>query len=105
VAGGNFDGTVLGGAGGGQNKTIANGSLPANIPYTDPGHTHGFATSGFTAAANGVSSGGINVWAPAGGSGTTQSANTGITINQGGANAPLPIIPNAMTLPLILRVI
>src|ERR1700692_2734161 len=37
---GNFDGTVLGGVGGQQNKVIANGNLPANIPYSDTGHFH-----------------------------------------------------------------
>src|SRR6185312_7709532 len=50
VAGGNFDGTVLGNAGGAQNKsvTIAQANLPSvsftvsGISLSDPTHTHGF---------------------------------------------------------------
>lgn len=109
VAGGNFDGTVLGNTGGGQNKTIANGNLPASIPYTDTGHAHGpgsgatdfWGTPGTTI--DSVGSGTNNV--PRNRNASTASATTGITINPGGANTPLPIIPNAIILPYILRII
>jgi microcystin-dependent protein len=105
VAGGNFDGTTLGNSGGGQNKVIANGNLPADIPYTDPGHFHNSGGIGnFVLSASGSQS--LN-----GTGGTigqelnTASATTAITINHGGANTALPIMPPAIVLPYILRII
>jgi microcystin-dependent protein len=101
VAGGNFDGTVLGGTGGGQNKVIANSNLPASIPYTDVGHSHSMgplssaqAGAGFNAVAN-IGSGAFS----------TGNSSTNITINPGSANTALPIMPPAMVLPYILRII
>ncbi len=112
VAGGNFDGTLQtsSGAGGAQNKVIANGNLPASIPLNDPGHTHimnarSFGDVGVLAA----TSGSINGVFDLGTSGSKNSgilaASTGITINPGGANTALPIMPPAIVLPYILRII
>lgn len=97
VAGGNFNGTTLGGTGGQQNKVIANGNLPASIPFTDTGHIHTQFGS--------VNSTDHAVLYTTGGSGlaifdfNTGSANrsvsstvTGITINAGGANTALPVL-------------
>lgn len=103
VAGQNFDGTVRGGTGGSQNRTIANGNLPASIPYTDPGHVHGFGgtasgpdNSSFLAAVQNGGTPGVNA---------ITSATTGIIINQGGANTALSTLPPAIILPFILRII
>ena len=112
VAGGNFDGTVLGGTGGAQNKVIANSNLPASIPYTDTGHAHTTSTSGdLVIATNGnqaaPQTGGINVPSSLAGlnSLNTSTNATGITINPSGANTALPILPPAIVLPYILRII
>jgi microcystin-dependent protein len=105
VAGGNYDGTVLGGNGGTQNKTIAQANLP-NVTLTtniaDPGHSHtvngGIAGSGIfgTTVADSNSH-------PV----TTQTSTTGITASTplGGSGTALPILPPSMVLPFILRVI
>jgi hypothetical protein len=109
VAGGNFDGTVLGGTGGAQNETLTQAQLPAFKPaitITDPGHVHpnlgGQLTGGDQA-----SGGGQTGWL-SGGSTAIGSAVTGITAaftsNLGSGNS-VPIIPPAMTLPYILRII
>ena len=106
VAGGNFDGTVLGGTGGAQNKVIANGNLPANIPISDPGHNHAMSDSGESTVKSGAQWG--NTASPflaQGGAVGTQNSTTGITINPSGANTALPIMPPAIVLPYILRVI
>jgi microcystin-dependent protein len=104
VAGGNFDATVLGGTQDRQNKVIANSNLPADIPVTDPGHSHVQHSEGSLAS---VASGGVpNAWVngdPLGQS--TASSTTGISVNHGSANTAFPIIPPAMALPYILRVI
>jgi microcystin-dependent protein len=77
AAGGNFDGTVVGGTGGQQNQTLTQAQLPAFKPaitITDPGHSHSYneATAGTTVAA---SSGPIH----ASQASTTGTATTGIT--------------------------
>ncbi len=107
VAGGNFDGTVLGGTGGGQNKTVALANLPAATLATtivDPGHTH--ILTGQVAASG---SPGTPTMAASGNSvtATTNSATTGITASTalGGSGTALPILPPSMVLPFILRVI
>jgi microcystin-dependent protein len=113
VAGGNFDGTVIGGTGGAQNKTIAQGNLPnvnftvSGITLSDPGHSHSY--SGPTAnIANGtapttISAGVFGL--------TTSSDTTGITIAtqgtaaSGGSGTAVPIIPNALILNYLLRIL
>jgi microcystin-dependent protein len=107
VAGGNFDGTVIGGTGGAQNKVISNSNLPADIPVSDPGHTHGPA-----GAANFVADSG-SAWDVVGSgsqqiiyrTGATANSTTGIKVNDGSANTALPILPPAIVLPYILRII
>ncbi len=107
AAGGNFDGTVLGNTGGAQNKVIANSNLPADIPVSDSGHTH--APAG---AANFVADSGSAWDVVAAGSqqiiyrtGGTANSTTGIKVNDGSANTALPIMPPAIVLPYILRII
>jgi microcystin-dependent protein len=114
VAGGNFDGTGLGAAGGGQNQTLTASQLPA--------HTHGYSGTTGTESATHTHADGSGITAPAGagavvsaGSGgstsTASESNThthsfsGTTDNGTGGGASHPIMPPAMTLPYILRVI
>jgi microcystin-dependent protein len=117
VAGGNFDGTGLGAAGGGQNQTLTASQLPA--------HTHGYSgTTGTESATHthtgignplaGVTGAG-GAFGGGGGDGAATNLSTetaththsfsGTTDNGTGGGAPHPIMPPAMTLPYILRVI
>lgn len=116
VAGGNWDGTVLEAtARGGQNETVAQANLPnvnfavSGITLSDPGHHHTF--TGNTATNTATSAGAGNRIDPTSGTVTTSNATTGITISSqgsaasGGSGTPLPIMPPALVLPFILRVI
>ncbi len=91
VAGGNFDGTVIGNVGGLQNSN----SVGAHVhTITDPGHVH--TVSGSTVSAASA----VNVYS--GGTGglvqnpTINSATTGISVNSAGATysilAPAAIV-------------
>jgi microcystin-dependent protein len=108
VAGGNFDGTVIGGSGGAQNQTLTQAQLPAIKPaitVTDPGHLH---SAPWSNVGSYNQSGGAGVAAAPGNSTNTTTATTGITAaftsNLGSGNS-VPILPPAMVLPYILRVI
>jgi microcystin-dependent protein len=99
VAGGNFDGTVLGQTGGAQNNTISAANVP-QLAFTGTPPANGSAIQGIGGPTQGVGGSGIllNVMAlvfptPAG------------TVNTGSANTPITNIPPAMMLPYILRVI
>ena len=100
VAGGNFDGTVLGGTGGGQNHTLITGEMPAhNHAITDPGHVHTYVSSTATpGAGGGLAAGSVN-----NGSIITVASNTtGITINNnGGGNAHTILSPAIITTKII----
>jgi microcystin-dependent protein len=106
LAGGNFDGTVIGGTGGGQNKVIANSNLPADIPVTDGGHAHTIPSQNIPQFGNpgsGFTGGSSQFGTP--GSFSTNSATTGIKVNDGSPNTALPLMNPTMILPYILRVI
>jgi microcystin-dependent protein len=82
VAGGNFDGTVLGGTGGLQNHTLTTPEIPSHTHsnfLTDPGHVH----SGAVRSIGDAFQGGINpvLDTPT----NTGSSTTGITITNVGA--------------------
>ena len=113
VAGGNTDGTSLGGAGGAQNHTLTTAEMPSHThtaTVTDPGHTHSLSpainrnlSKTSIAADEAVSSNAST------GSGaiSVASATTGITVsnaNAGSGNAHT-IMPPYMVLPFILRVV
>jgi microcystin-dependent protein len=110
AAGGNFDGTVIGGAGGGQNQTLTQAQLPAVAP-TFTGTPTGTLTSNETTflrfAANvGASGGGAGVANPNGYSAATiPSITPAGTISNLGSGNSHPILSPAMTLPYILRII
>jgi microcystin-dependent protein len=102
VAGGNFDGTVLGGTGGAQNNTIG----AANVPQLSFSGTLATIDVGNVLKQVGgpqqVSSGsGITV--------NQQDASANYTpagtVNTGSANTPITNLPPAIVLPYILRII
>lgn len=80
-------------AGGARTKSLLATELPASIPYTDPGHTHGTTPSTPIVIGPGSGSGFAS-----GGSGnpslSINSATTGITINPAGGQAFGNMIPN-----------
>jgi microcystin-dependent protein len=107
VAGGNFDGTSLGAAGGAQNKTIAQANLPnvtLTTTITDPGHTHIIQPA---AQSNARGPGPGDALGANSGSSTTGLSTTGITASTalGGSGTALAILPPSMALSFILRVI
>lgn len=95
VAGGNFDGTVLGSSGGSQNQTLTTANLAAHThglssgtltdpghthAHTDPGHVHQYNTyAGVASPTPGVTGG--NSYVSSTQSGNTTSSTTGITNN------------------------
>ncbi len=101
VAGGNFDGTVLGGTGGQQNQTLTTAQLASHAhgltggTAIDSGHTHAITDPGHVHTISQVSTvdgGGVTkiVAQGVGGSGTSVASNTtGITVNSGTANVSL----------------
>ena len=102
VAGGNFDGTVLGGTGGAQNNTIG----AANVPQLSFSGTLATIDVGNVLKQVGgpqqVSSGsGITV--------NQQDASANYTpagtVNTGSANTPITNLPPAIVLPYILKII
>lgn len=101
VAGGNFDGTIRT-AGGAENHTLTTPEIPSHSHVlTDPGHTHidvaGTGTGGGNFLTRADSNGNVNY--------VSNSATTGITLANTGGGAAHTILPPAMTLPYILRVI
>lgn len=84
VAGGNFDGTVLGGSGGGQNWVLTRAQMPANPPlapsFTGTGMTGNGTITGTAYAQGGSNSGGV---ATAGGAAVMNAALLNPTIGPG----------------------
>jgi len=106
VAGGNFDGTVLGGFGGAQNHTLTQAEMPSHThsaTVTDPGHSHSMGIS----IANGNVGGTGGFFADGSGSANTGSSATGISVSNAstGGGGAHTILPPCMVLPFILRVI
>lgn len=100
VAGGNFDGTVVGGTGGAQNCTLTQAQLPAVAPAFTGTLNAGVAGWGGNTTSGG--SGGVSV--PVAGNMTLGYTPAGTISNLGSGNAH-PIMPPAIMLPYILRVI
>jgi microcystin-dependent protein len=103
AGGGNFDGNILGNTGGSQSHMLTTAEMPAHSHgVTDPGHAHSYTVRNNFAQAAG--SGILNLWETDGGANTGTSA-TGISIQNAGSGNAHTILPPAMTLPYILRVI
>jgi microcystin-dependent protein len=99
VAGGNFDGTVLGGSGGLQNHTQSTAEVGVHTHgITDPGHTHTYNQP--AASFSAVNAAGISV--PAASSTNTGSSVTNITINASPAPSAMTILqPTTITTKII----
>lgn len=90
--------TVLGAAGGSESRTLTAAQIPANIPFTDPGHAHNISiprSTSTTFTGNndqvyiGSSNSGVSGW-------ISNSTTTGITINPGGGAAHATVSPMAL---------
>jgi microcystin-dependent protein len=106
VAGGNFDGTVIGGTGGLQNHTLLQAELP-NVNFTISGtaasHTHSYQIT--NGAGTGYQPGGSGIAATAATTGASGALALSGTAASGGSGTPLTVMPPAMMLPYILRII
>jgi microcystin-dependent protein len=107
VAGGNFNGTTLGGTGGAENHSLTQAEMPSHThtaTVTDPGHSH---SMGLTSPANLNVQGGSSFTVTGNGPSNTASSTTGITVSNAstGGGGPHSILPPCMILPFILRVI
>lgn len=102
AAGGNFDGTVLGNAGGAQSHALSTAEMPSHN-HTDSGHAHAFTyrTDNF-ASGGGVGVSQILATSLA----TTVTTQSGAAVigNTGGGGAHTVLNP-AMVVPFILRII
>jgi microcystin-dependent protein len=102
VAGGNFDGTAIGGTGGAQNHTLTTAEMPVHShSVTDPGHSH-TVTGQNAAVRNDLANIGVSAFT---GAITSSTSSTGITINNAGSGGAHAIMNPAMTLLYILRII
>jgi len=109
VAGGNFDASVLGGTQDRQNVILTQSQLPAFKPaitITDPGHAHTITPTFMQGGQVGAS---FSAGSAGGFTGVPVNANvTGITAaftSNLGSGASTPIVPPAIALPYILRII
>ncbi len=98
------DAQTIGATGGAQNHTLSTPELPVHTHApTDPGHTH--TVTAQTNLTQSSSSGGFSAPDVANKVYTSSSNTTGITIANAGGGLPHIVIPPAMALPFILRVI
>jgi microcystin-dependent protein len=97
------DAQAIGGTGGAQNHTLTTAEIPAHSHgITDPGHTHALNIRDNLSAVGSTPAHIVdNLVAGL----TSASAVTGITINNAGGGGAHTILPPAMALPFILRVI
>jgi microcystin-dependent protein len=118
AGGGNFDGTVLGNTGGAQNHTLTTAEMPSHThanALSDPTHHHNYQSdSGGPVQIGGAANATASLNASGGGFdlhndtvAIAAATTTGITITnaaQGGGGSHT-IMPPAMMLPFILRII
>ena len=107
VAGGNFNATALGATGGAENHTLTQAEMPSHT-HTDAGHTHNIAGGQTVSLLNLSSTGSFDYTNPGG----LHQALSLITVSSGAANIQSTggggahtIMPPAIVLPFVLRVI
>jgi microcystin-dependent protein len=111
VAGGNFDGTVLGGTGGAQNHTLTTAEMPVhNHTATDSGHQHSIlarnsSNAGFSYSTGGGQNAIFDLGIGGSNNSNTAAASAAITVNNAGNGNAHTVLSPAMTLPYILRII
>lgn len=95
-----------------ESFTIANGNLPANIPYSDPTHSHSVTIgSGSPYLIASPTGGAVNIGGTgsggtlSSGSYTTSASGVGITINSGGANTAISRVQPTIGVTYLLRVL
>jgi microcystin-dependent protein len=110
VAGGNFDGTVLGGTGGGQNQTLTQGQLPAVAPtFTGTQQTwNSNQTTINVGSQTGVvqtGSGGASAFVNGSATNISTTITPAGTIGNLGSGQSHPIMPPTMMVTKLLRII
>lgn len=113
AAGGNFDATVLGATGGGQNQTLTTAQVPTGIiTFNDNNHSHRYVQDGHGIVGVFVSTSDNSTGTLQSGgaigtalSSNTESVTTGASITDNAGGGSHPIIPPSIILPFILRVL
>jgi microcystin-dependent protein len=107
-AGGNFDATVLGGTQDRQNKTVGTANVPA-LTFAGTSQTwtinQSAVLAGVVSTHGAVSGADFTTFSSGAAQSLTVTVTPAGTVNNGSANTALPIIPPAMALPYILRII
>lgn len=98
VAGGNFDGTAVGGTGGQQNKVVAQANL-VDFVLADPGHIHSgtytFNASNISSRGDFQGAGALTGLTVPGTPGVIASPSATTGVHTGGSSTPLPTLSNA----------
>ena len=105
VAGGNFDGTVLGGTGGAQNHTLTMPEIPSHTHTTTGPHHHTYSRTDGQSVGNSGSAASLGAGSFFPLFSTQSTGDTDITLNNAGGGGAHTILNPAMVLPFILRVI
>jgi microcystin-dependent protein len=105
VAGGNFDGSVLGNTGGGQNQTLTMAQLPASPAPVSAnvlaGASQAVAANNTSSTATVANASGFTVYPVS----QTTTVALGPNLSNLGSGNSHPIMPPSITLPYILRII
>lgn len=102
MAGGNFDGTAFGNAGGGENHVLTGSEMPVhNHGVNDPGHAHSYVSNANNANASVIAG---NPFLLNDTTLTTGTSVTGISIQNAGGGAAHPQMPPSIVLNYVIVV-